>query len=178
MLVVWLLLLLSAGGVLGFQPLSAHRAGRRARLQSQERTLTRFQSTSTGQEDEPPSVLTKAQDTIGRVISGNPLFRGFATTYEFFYWFPRKNLPYDQPWRLFKNSSAEWLAWYQLPHNLPPYDYLGTDHPADFFCFGLIGNTLPLGNWDPWGFQLVQKKVVRRYRESELKHGRLAMMAV
>ena len=47
----------------------------------------------------------------------------------------------------------------------------------DFFCYGLPGCTLPLGDWDPWGFQLVSESVVRKYRESELKHGRLAMLA-
>ena len=40
------------------------------------------------------------------------------------------------------------------------------------------GNTLPLGNWDPWGLHQVSPEVVRRYRESEIKHGRLAMLGV
>ena len=40
------------------------------------------------------------------------------------------------------------------------------------------GNTLPLGNWDPWGLHQISPKIVRRYRESEIKHGRLAMMGV
>lgn len=118
--------------------------------------------------------FTKA---IASAITSNPVVRVISNTYSFFYWFPRNNLPYDMPWMLFKNSSVEWLAWYQIPHNLPPYGYLGEGYPEDFFCFGLPGNTLPLGNWDPWGFQLVTKKVVRKYRESELKHGRLAMLA-
>ena len=39
------------------------------------------------------------------------------------------------------------------------------------------GNTLPLGNWDPWGLNQVPKKVVHKYRESEIKHGRLAMLS-
>eukprot|EP01036_Dinobryon_divergens_P026500 gene26500-35163_t len=107
----------------------------------------------------------------------NPIARIVSNTYEFFYWYPRKNLPYDSPWMLFRNSTVEWIAWYQFPHNLPPYAYLGEGYPADFFCYGLPGNTLPLGNWDPCGFQLVSKTVVRKYRESELKHGRLAMVA-
>jgi hypothetical protein len=54
---------------------------------------------------------------------------------------------------------------------------LKNDYPADFFCFGLPGNTLPLGNWDPFGLQLVNIDMVRKYRESEIKHGRLAMLA-
>ncbi len=32
----------------------------------------------------------------------NPIARIFSNTYEFFYWYPRKNLPYDSPWMLFK----------------------------------------------------------------------------
>ena len=31
------------------------------------------------------------------------------------------------------------------------------------------GNTLPLGNWDPWGLHQVSPEIVRRYRESEIK---------
>jgi len=138
---------------------------------------TSSEQDETKMDTEPPSVLTKARDTLRDAIRGNIFFRPFANTYEFFYWFPRKNLPYDSPWQLLRNSTVEWLAWYQLPHNLPPYGYLGKHHPDDFFCWGLPGNTLPLGNWDPWGMQLVTPKVVKRYRESELKHGRLAMLA-
>jgi len=65
---------------------------------------------------------------------------------------------------------------YQIPHNLPPYRYLGRAIPDDFFCYGLPGNTLPLGNWDPWFLSQVTPKVVSKYRESEVKHGRLAML--
>ena len=43
--------------------------------------------------------------------------------------------------------------------------------------FNLHWNLIPLGNWDPWGLHQVSKKVVLKYRESELKHGRLAMLA-
>lgn len=86
-------------------------------------------------------------------------------------------MPYDLPWDLFTNTTLQWFAWYQLPHNLPPYRYLGSDFPADFFCWGLPGNTLPLGNWDPFCFQQVSEMVVRKYRVSELKHARIAMLA-
>ena len=30
------------------------------------------------------------------------------------------------------------------------YLLIGEGYPDDFFCYGLPGNTLPLGNWDPW----------------------------
>ena len=111
------------------------------------------------------------------VISNNPLTRIFTNTYSFFWNLPRQNMPYDAPWVLFKNSSAQFISWYQFPHNLPPYRYVGEDQRDDMFCYGMPGNTLPLGNWDPFGFQLVSEKVLYKYRESELKHGRLAMLA-
>jgi hypothetical protein len=115
-------------------------------------------------------------EALSVLLTRNPIARIFINSYNFFYWLPRRNMPYDSPWELFKNSTSQFIAWYQIPHNLPPYGYLG-DYPADFFCWGLPGNTLPLGDWDPWGFQLTSEKVVKKYRESELKHGRIAMLA-
>eukprot|EP00981_Chlorochromonas_danica_P002655 scaffold521_cov177-Ochromonas_danica.AAC.9 len=112
-----------------------------------------------------------------RLLTKNPISLIFYNTYSFFYWFPRKKVLYDHPWTLFRNSTVEWLAWYQLPHTLPPYRYLDSGYPDDFFCYGLPGNTLPLGNWDPFCFSQVQRSVVRKYRESEVKHGRIAMLA-
>ena len=82
---------------------------------------------------------------LGRIITKNPLSLIAINSYSFFWNLPRKNLPYDHPWVLFQNSTAEWIQWYQIPHNLPPYTYVGTDHPADFFCYGLAGVSLPLG---------------------------------
>jgi len=121
----------------------------------------------------------KAEDNIAlRAIIYNPIGNIIRNTYSFFYFLPRKNLPYDSPWTLFRNNTAEFLSWYQYPHNLPPFGYLGSGYPADFFCYGLPGAILPLGNWDPFGFAQVQRSVVVKYRESEIKHGRLAMMAV
>eukprot|EP01039_Chlorochromonas_danica_P007028 gene7028-7772_t len=87
-----------------------------------------------------------------RLLTKNPISLIFYNTYSFFYWFPRKKVLYDHPWTLFRNSTVEWLAWYQLPHTLPPYRYLDSGYPDDFFCYGLPGNTLPLGNWDPFCF--------------------------
>jgi hypothetical protein len=112
-----------------------------------------------------------------KILTKNPISLIFTNAYSFFYWFPREKLPYDAPWSLFRNSTVEWLQWYQWPHNLPPYRYLDSGFPDDFFCYGLPGNTLPLGNWDPFCFTQVNHKVVRKYRESELKHGRVAMLA-
>lgn len=47
------------------------------------------------------------------------------------------------------------------------------------FCYGLPGACPPLGEFDPLGF--AQKGVplsdIRRYREAEVMHGRVAMMA-
>lgn len=46
------------------------------------------------------------------------------------------------------------------------------------FCFGLPGNTAPMGDFDPFGFSKGKSiEVVRRYREAELTHGRVAMLA-
>lgn len=110
-------------------------------------------------------------------LGNNPIARIFTNSYTFFWNFPKKSLPFDTPWVAFKNSSAEFISWYQFPHNLPPYRYVGEGYRDDMFCYGLEGNTLPLGNWDPFGFQLVDQNMMRKYRESELKHGRLAMLA-
>jgi len=123
------------------------------------------------------NALSKGLELAKGMVTQNPIARIVSNTYNFFYWLPRRNMPYDSPWVLFKNSSVEFIAWYQFPHNLPPYQYLGEGFRDDMFCYGMAGNTLPLGNWDPFGFQLVAPKILRRYRESELKHGRLAMLA-
>ena len=48
------------------------------------------------------------------------------------------------------------------------------------FCGGLPGALAPMGQWDPAGFTEgdVSPNEVRRYREAELQHGRVAMLAV
>jgi len=160
------------------------------RCTSLRRTPTRLWSSSPAQDNKqdvlaaPIRGVRKMAKGAMRVLSANPISRIFSNTYTFWYWLPKRNMPYDMPWQLFKNSTVEWIAWYQFPHNLPPYGYLPVDRDGefggyreDFFCYGLPGNTLPLGNWDPAGFQLVDKKVLLKYRESELKHGRLAMLS-
>jgi light-harvesting complex I chlorophyll a/b binding protein 1 len=46
------------------------------------------------------------------------------------------------------------------------------------FCYGLPGNTAPMGDFDPFGFTKGKSEdVIRRYREAELTHGRVAMLA-
>jgi hypothetical protein len=119
----------------------------------------------------------KYTDKINQIFSFNPLVRIIYNTYDFFYWLPRRNILYDVPPAFWRNSTSQYIQWYQFPHNLPPYDYLGSAWPEDFFCYGLPGAILPLGKWDPFGLHLVSEKVVKKYRESELKHGRLAMLA-
>ena len=41
-----------------------------------------------------------------------------------------------------------------------------------------VGSSAPLGFFDPFGFSKTDMKTLRKYRESELKHGRVAMLAV
>lgn len=114
---------------------------------------------------------------IVRSLKANPLVNIVSRIYSYFWWLPRKNLPFEGPSKLFSNSTEEFLAYRQVPRNLPPIRYIADGLPDDFFCYGLPGNTLPYGNWDPCGFSQVPENVVRKFRESELKHGRLAMLA-
>ena len=83
-----------------------------------------------------------------RIVTNNPIANIFRNSYSFFYNLPKKNVLYDIPAQLFVNSTSEFIAWYQFPHNLPPYRYVGEELlPKDFFCWGLPGATLPVGNW-------------------------------
>ncbi|KAM3570654.1 hypothetical protein VYU27_007297 [Nannochloropsis oceanica] len=44
---------------------------------------------------------------------------------------------------------------------------------------GMIGSSAPFKNFDPLGFAAkADQKTLNKYRESELKHGRVAMLAV
>jgi hypothetical protein len=45
------------------------------------------------------------------------------------------------------------------------------------FCYGLPGALPPAGNYDPFGFTNADEATVKRYREAELKHGRVSMLA-
>ena len=38
---------------------------------------------------------------LGYALSNNPIANVFKNTYSFFYWLPRKNIPFDTPWKLF-----------------------------------------------------------------------------
>ncbi len=131
------------------------------------------------EDDEGDDAIEQKAIEIVKALGSNPLIRIFTNSYSFFWNFPKKTMPYDTPWLFLRNSSAEFISWYQFPHNLPPYRYVGEEmgFRSDMFAYGLPGNTLPLGNWDPFGFQCVDKKMLMKYRESELKHGRLAMLA-
>lgn len=42
----------------------------------------------------------------------------------------------------------------------------------------LVGASAPLGFFDPLGFSKTDDATLIKYRESELKHGRVAMLAV
>jgi len=46
------------------------------------------------------------------------------------------------------------------------------------FCDGLPGVLAPTGPWDPLGLSEVDGGELRRYREAETQHGRVAMLAV
>lgn len=47
------------------------------------------------------------------------------------------------------------------------------------FCDGLPGSLPPAGQWDPLGFTKdISAGDIRRYREAETQHGRVAMLAV
>merc|ERR1719174_1597194 len=43
---------------------------------------------------------------------------------------------------------------------------------------GDIGTTRPLGVWDPLGLMTKMPEKYRRWQEMEIKHGRIAMLAV
>lgn len=42
----------------------------------------------------------------------------------------------------------------------------------------LVGSSAPLGFFDPLGFSKTDEATLKKYRESEIKHGRVAMLAV
>jgi len=49
---------------------------------------------------------------------------------------------------------------------------------SEEFCFGLPGSTAPGGNFDPLGLSKGKdENTIKRYREAELTHGRVSMVA-
>merc|ERR1711865_730116 len=54
-----------------------------------------------------------------------------------------------------------------------------TGSTSKAFCFGLPGNTAPMGDFDPAGFTKdADQNTVKRYREAELTHGRVSMLGI
>lgn len=58
----------------------------------------------------PPVTIQKFDPFVGVKDSGKVLFNAFSNnaianvfknTYSFFYWLPRRNIPFDTPWKLF-----------------------------------------------------------------------------
>jgi hypothetical protein len=58
----------------------------------------------------PPTTIQKFDPFVGIKDSGKVLFNAlsnnaianvFKNTYSFFYWLPRRNIPFDTPWKLF-----------------------------------------------------------------------------
>ena len=43
---------------------------------------------------------------LGKALSNNPIANVVKNTYSFFYWLPRKNIPFDTPWKLFGMEFA------------------------------------------------------------------------
>jgi hypothetical protein len=46
------------------------------------------------------------------------------------------------------------------------------------FCYGLPGSLAPVGEFDPLGLADTDLGTIKKYREAELQHGRVAMLAV
>ena len=44
---------------------------------------------------------------LGNALSNNPIANVFKNTYSFFYWLPRKNIPFDTPWKLFGELNGK-----------------------------------------------------------------------
>lgn len=55
---------------------------------------------------------------------------------------------------------------------------LRTVRPGMTMKLNLVGASAPLGFFDPLGFSKTDDATLKKYRESELKHGRVAMLAV
>lgn len=61
----------------------------------------------------PPTTIQKFDPFVGvkdsgkilvEAFSNNAIANVFKNTYSFFYWLPRRNIPFDTPWKLFGES--------------------------------------------------------------------------
>jgi hypothetical protein len=68
----------------------------------------------------PPTTIQKFDPFVGVKDSGKVLFNAFSNnaianvfknTYSFFYWLPRRNIPFDTPWKLFGEPLQNSLWW-------------------------------------------------------------------
>ena len=57
-----------------------------------------------------PQVRKSIQTAFENILIRNPLLSGLRETYETFYWLPRRKMPYDSPFVLFKNSSKDFVT--------------------------------------------------------------------
>lgn len=66
----------------------------------------------------------------------------------------------------------------ETPFVPPPLKINGWSPDASLPCYGLPGAVAPLGFFDPLGFtKEMELNGVKRFREAEIMHGRVAMMA-
>lgn len=65
---------------------------------------------------------------------------------------------------------------FQMTPSKPPVALRAFSDPD--VCDGLPGIIAPTGFWDPLGLSNVSPGEIRRYREAETQHGRVAMLAV
>ena len=67
----------------------------------------------------------------------------------------------------------------ETPFVPPPLKINGWSADSSLPCYGLPGAVSPLGFFDPLGFtKEMELNGVKRFREAEVMHGRVAMMAM
>lgn len=86
------------------------------------------------------SKYKETKEVVTTALTKNPLAQSIIELYDFFYWLPRRNVIYEHPPVFWLNNTIQYLGWYQVPHNLPPYGYLPNAWPAGMYClrFGWI----------------------------------------